>query len=53
MKDIEIHYLGSSKFSLSAKAKDYKSANTIMEKAIEEITKNAKKLNINIDIKEK
>ena len=52
VKDLEISYLGSSKFSLKVKAKDYKKANTIMDKAIEEIKENSKKHSVKLEIKE-
>jgi len=51
VKDVKILYLGSSKFSISTEANDYKSAEQKMEKAIEKIEKNAKKLKAQLEIK--
>jgi|SRR3989344_249388 len=42
IKDTEIHYLGSSKFSITAKAKDFKEANIKVLSIIQEIEKRAK-----------
>ncbi|MCH7567888.1 MAG: hypothetical protein IIA87_00535 [Nanoarchaeota archaeon] len=47
----EIRYLGSSKFSILVKAKDYKIANSIMEKVLEEIKEKAKKLKVQLEVK--
>jgi len=41
--DVDVHYLGSSKFSISASAKDFKEANEKLEAALEEIKKRAEK----------
>lgn len=42
VKEVNIHYLGSSKFSVNAKAKDFKDANTKVQIAIEQIKNKAK-----------
>ena len=52
-EEAKIYYLGSSKFSVSVKAKDYKIANFQIEKILEEIKQKAKKLNVTLEIKEK
>ena len=49
----EIRYLGSGKFSISTKAKEYKIANHSLEKIINEIKESAKKLHVQLEIKEK
>jgi translation initiation factor 2 alpha subunit (eIF-2alpha) len=41
--DAEVHYLGSSKFSVSVKGKDFRGANEKMEEVLEEIEKRAEK----------
>jgi len=46
LKDVDITYLGSSKFSLSAKAKDFKEANHKIIQAIESIKTKAKEKRI-------
>ena len=51
--DANISYLGSSKFSINVKAKTYKDANMQMEKILDEIREKAKKLNVNLEVKEK
>ena len=48
-----ISYLGSSKFLISVKAKNYKEANATLEKIIEQIKNNAKKYNVKFEVKEK
>ena len=50
-KDSEISYLGSSKFSITVKSKEYKSANLEMEKIIGEIKSKAKSLKMIFEIK--
>ena len=49
----ELHYLGSGKFSVSTKAKDYKIANHNLEKVISEIKEKAKNHKVQLEIKEK
>jgi len=49
----KIRYIGSSNFSISIKAKDYKTANSNLEDVIEQIKNKAKSLNVNIKVKEK
>jgi translation initiation factor 2 alpha subunit (eIF-2alpha) len=49
----EIRYIGSSKFSISVKSKDYKTANALLEEVIEEIKSKAKKLNALVETKGK
>jgi len=49
----EIRYLGSSNFSISVKAKDYKKANALLENIIEQIKSKAKSLKVDIKVKEK
>ncbi len=53
--DVEanIYYNGSSKFSIITKAKDYKKANSLMERVIEEIRQRAKQHKVTLEIKEK
>ena len=51
IKNAEIHYIGSSKFSVSSKAKDFKTANNKLEETIEKIKELAKKHQVNIEIK--
>jgi len=53
LKDVEISYLGSSKFSISAKAKDFKQANSQVQAAIEQIRKKAKENKLFFDAEEK
>lgn len=48
----EIRYLGSSKFSVSVKDKEFKTANTKLNSVIEEIKTRAKKKNMLLEIKE-
>jgi len=48
---VQINYLGSSKFSISVKAKSYKSANLELEEIIEKLIEKAKKLNARLEIK--
>ncbi len=48
----EISYLGASKFLIEIKAKDYKIANSNLEKALAEINAKAKKLNAKFEIKD-
>ncbi|HIG52160.1 hypothetical protein CXT76_01530 [Candidatus Parvarchaeota archaeon] len=50
-KDSEISYLGSSKFSITVKSKEYKSANLKMEKIIGEIKSKAKSLKMFFEVK--
>jgi len=49
--NIQIHYLGSSKFSIKIKAKDYKKANSMLEETIEKIKEKAKKLSARLEVK--
>lgn len=51
-ENAEIYYLGSSKFTLSIRAKSYRDANAEMETLLEEIKEKAKKLNVNLEVKE-
>lgn len=51
--EADISYLGSSKFAISVKADDYKTANTLMEKVIEKIKTKAKDLHVSVEHKEK
>jgi len=44
--DYEIHYLGSSSFSVSASAKDFKDANARLDAALEVISERAKKKDV-------
>jgi len=50
---LEIYYLGSSKFSITVKAKTYKEANLELEEILDKIKEKAKKLNVNLEVKEK
>ena len=50
---IEIHYLGSSKFSVSAAGKDFKEANLKVSSAIEKIKEKAKEKKIDFSSDEK
>lgn len=45
-KDVEIRYLGSSKFSVSAKGKDFKEAANKVQSAIEQIKNKSKEKKI-------
>lgn len=47
----EIRYLGSSKFSVSVKAKDYKLANQLLEQLLESLKSSAKKNNLRLEVK--
>jgi len=51
--DLNIYYLGSSKFTITVKAKTYKDANITLETIIEQIKSKAKKLKVNLEVKEK
>jgi translation initiation factor 2 alpha subunit (eIF-2alpha) len=53
VKNVEIRYLGSSQFSVTAKAKDFKSAQNVLDSAIQEIQKRAKERKAVLEIKEK
>ena len=53
VKDIKINYLGSSRFSISAGAKDFKAANAKLSKALEQIEKTAKKKKMILNITDK
>lgn len=53
IKDIEIKYLGSSKFAITAKGKDFKEANTKMNSMLSQIEKRAKEKKAFMEIKEK
>ena len=50
---VEINYLGSSKFEITIKAKDFKTANQTMEKVLSEIKEKAKNIKADLVIKEK
>ena len=50
-KDAEIHYLGSSKFSITTKAKDFKEANIKLQKIIDIMAKKAKEKKVFFEIK--
>jgi len=50
-KGVQIKYKGSSNFTISAKANDFKIANQILEKALNEIKEKAKKFNAKLEIK--
>ncbi len=52
-KEIEISYLGSSKYSASASGKNFKEANMKLESALQEISKKAKQKLAQIEIPEK
>jgi translation initiation factor 2 alpha subunit (eIF-2alpha) len=52
-KDVEIHYLGSSKFSLSSKGKNFKEANNKVLSAIEMIKNKAKEKKLIFEAEEK
>jgi len=49
--DAEIHYLGSSRFSVSVSGKDFKEAEGKMENVLEEIDKRAKEKNAELELK--
>lgn len=53
VKNVEIHYLGSSQFSVIAKAKDFKQAESTLNAAIQEIQKRAKERKAVLEVKEK
>ena len=53
LPEVKIQYLGSSKFSLMASSTDIKNANSIIQKAIEELHKRAKEKKLHLEIKEK
>lgn len=53
IKEATIHYLGSSQFSITAIAKDFKEANQILDKIIEEIETKAKSKKMFFELKEK
>ncbi len=50
-KNIKINYLGSSKFSISVKAQNFKNANSILQEALEKIEKEAKSRKAIFEIK--
>ncbi|MDP4039025.1 MAG: hypothetical protein Q8P57_00370 [Candidatus Pacearchaeota archaeon] len=52
-ENTQIHYLGSSKFEIKTTAKDYKTANHSLDNLINYIKENAKKLHMQMEIKEK
>lgn len=52
-KNVEIHYLGSSKFMIAAKAKDFKQANLQVQNAIEQIKTKAKEKKLIFESEEK
>ena len=49
-ENVDISYLGSSKFSIKSTAKDFKKAEEIMEKAIKNIKEKSKKFNVKINM---
>ncbi len=51
--EAEIHYKGSSKFSIATKAKDFRAANAIMHAVIEKIKDAAKKHKVHVEHKSK
>lgn len=53
VEDADIHYLGSSKFSISVSGKDFKEANLKIQSIIEEIGKKAKEKKIEFSVNEK
>lgn len=53
IRDVEIRYLGSSIFSITAKAKDFKEANKKISSALETIEKKAKENHAHFEIKER
>lgn len=50
-KNMEIHYLGSSQFSIEVTGKDFKSANQLLDTTIQEISKKAKEKKIQFELK--
>jgi translation initiation factor 2 alpha subunit (eIF-2alpha) len=53
VKNVKIHYLGSSKFSVEAIAKDYKEAEHELNKALQQIEIKAKEKKATFEVKEK
>jgi len=53
LKDCKISYLGSSRFSIFTKGKDFKEANAALSTILEQIKDRAKKKEAHLDIKEK
>lgn len=53
VKNVEIRYLGSSQFSIKAKAKDFKQAESILNAALQLIQKRAKEKKALLEIKER
>lgn len=53
VKDVDVHYLGSSQFSISAKGKEFKDADTKVQKALKVIQERAKEKKAFLEIKEK
>jgi translation initiation factor 2 subunit 1 len=53
IEDVNIHYLGSSKFVISTKAESFKEANRKLESALEQIEKNSKTKHAQLEILEK
>ncbi len=51
--EVDIHYLGSSQFSISAKAKEFKEVNSKIDEALEKIAKRSKDKKAVFEIKEK
>ena len=49
----EIRYLGSSRFSIEVKAKNYKAANHKLETILKQIEAKAKQLKLKLEVKEK
>lgn len=49
-KEAEIHYLGSSKFSISAKGKDFKDINIVLNRIIEKIQQKAKEFKASLEV---
>ncbi len=52
-KEAEVRYLGASRFSVQTKAKDYKTANILLENAIKQMQEKAKTKKLHFEVKEK
>ena len=53
LPDVDIHYLGSSLFSIEAIASNFKEANTKVNMALEQIEKHSKEKKAQFELKEK
>ena len=53
IENVQIKYLGSSQFSVSMIAKDFKNAENLVNEAIKEIEKRAKEKKADFELKEK